>query len=114
MKYTTKEVKDVTVVHIEGNVTLGSGDMVIRNLIKEFATGGKTKVVLDLSKIGFIDSAGLGELVASYSSLKSRGGVLRLANLTKKIHDLLSITQLVTVFDCYGSVDEAIKSFEAR
>ena len=102
---------DVKVVAFKGSITLGSGDVTMRNLIKDIVDQGNQKVVVDLGDVGFIDSTGLGELVAAYTTARGKNATLKLANLTKKIDDLMEITQLSSVFETYESLDEAVKSF---
>jgi len=83
----------------------------MRSAIKDLIAQGKKRLVLDLESLSYIDSAGLGTLVAAYTSARSSGADIKLANITQKLDELLNITKLVTVFSVYASVDEAIKSF---
>lgn len=111
MKFNVKEKGDVTVIELSGRITLGSGDVKLREKLVEELNKGKKKIVLDLGEVSFMDSAGLGELVAAYTSAKRHGAQVKLSNLTKKIDDLLDITRLSSVFDTYNSTDDAINSF---
>lgn len=111
MKFEVYENDDVTVVKLIGRITLGEGDIKLREKLLEELNKNKKKIVLDLGEVPFMDSAGLGELVAAYTSAKRCGAIVKLANLTKKIDDLLDITRLSSVFETYESVEEAIKSF---
>jgi anti-sigma B factor antagonist len=106
-----KEVDGVTVLSLAGRVTLGEGSSLLRTKIKEALSQGKTRLVLDLAEVGYIDSAGLGTLVAGFTSAQSQGASLKLANLTKRFNEQLHITKLVTVFDVYDTVEDAVKSF---
>ncbi len=106
-----KEINGVTVLKLSGRVTLGEESNQLRTKIKEILGEGKKRLVLDLGEISYIDSAGLGTLVAGYTSAQSQGAGMKLANLTKRFREQLNITKLVTVFEVYGSVEEAIKSF---
>ena len=106
-----KEVNGVTVVQLAGRVTLGEESNQLRTKLKELLSQGKTRLVLDLSEVTYIDSAGLGTLVAGFTSAQNQGANLKLANLTKRFSEQLNITKLVTVFDVYDSVEDAIKSF---
>jgi anti-sigma B factor antagonist len=106
-----KERSGVTILQLSGRVTLGDESAALRSKIKEVLAQGKTRVVLDLADVSYIDSAGLGTLVAGYTSAKNQGGNMKLANLTKRFDEQLHITKLVTVFDVYKTVDEAVKSF---
>src|SRR5271157_5757255 len=108
-----KEVSGVTVLQLIGRVTLGEESNQLRTKLKDILSQGKTQLVLDLAEITYIDSAGLGTLVAGYTSAQNQGANLKLANLTKRFREQLHITKLVTVFDVYDSVDEAVKSFES-
>lgn len=111
MKFDVVEKGDVTLMNIGGRITLGSGDIKMRDKLLEQLDKGKKKIVLDLGEVSFIDSAGLGELVAAYTSARRHGAQVKLANLTKKIDDLLDITRLSSVFETFESADEAVKSF---
>ena len=111
MKFDVFEKGDVTVLNVSGRITLGSGDIKMRDKLIEQLEKGKKKIVLDLGEVSFIDSAGLGELVAAYTSARRHGAQVKLANLTKKIDDLLDITRLSSVFESYQSADDAVKSF---
>jgi anti-sigma B factor antagonist len=110
--YRVEEKGDVTVLALKGSITMGSGDVSMREHIKGLLEKGRKKVLIDLGEVGFIDSTGLGELVAAYTTSRHQGATLKLVHLTKKIHDLLDITQLASVFESYESMDEALKSFE--
>lgn len=111
MKFDVVEKGDVTLMNIGGRITLGSGDIKMRDKLLEQLEQGKKKIVLDLGDVSFIDSAGLGELVAAYTSARRHGAQVKLANLTKKIDDLLDITRLSSVFETFDSADDAVKSF---
>lgn len=106
-----KEDSGVTVLQLIGRVTLGEESNQLRTKLKDLLSQGKTRLVLDLAEISYIDSAGLGTLVAGFTSAQNQGANLKLANLTKRFHEQLNITKLVTVFDVYNSVQEAVKSF---
>lgn len=111
LRMDTKESGGVTVLTVSGRVTLGDESIQMRTKIKELLAQGKKRLVLDLGGVSYIDSAGLGTLVAAYTSTRSSGGDIKLANITEKFDELLSITKLLTVFSVYKSVDEALKSF---
>jgi anti-sigma B factor antagonist len=106
-----KETDGVTVLVLSGRVVLGEESSQLRTKLKDLLGQGKTRLVLDLAEVKYIDSAGLGTLVAGYTSAQSQGAGIKLANLTKKFDEQLHITKLVTVFDVYGSVADAVKSF---
>jgi len=106
-----RESNGVTVVELSGRVTLGEESNQLRTAIKDLLALGKKRLVLDLGNVSYIDSAGLGTLVAGYTSSQSQGAGMKLANLTKKFHEQLNITKLVTVFEVFDSVADAIVSF---
>jgi anti-sigma B factor antagonist len=111
MKANVRQRDGVTVLDLKGKITLGSGDLDLRNAVQGALSGGSTKIVLNLSDVTTIDSSGVGELVSAYTTVTNRGARLKLANLPDKISDVLTITQLITVFDVYDSEDEAVRSF---
>jgi anti-sigma B factor antagonist len=106
-----KEISGVTVLELAGRVTLGEESSQLRTKLKDILGQGKTRLVLDLGEVTYIDSAGLGTLVAGFTSARNQGANLKLANLTKRFQEQLNITKLVTVFDVYNSVPDAVKSF---
>ena len=106
-----KEIDGVTVLELFGRVTLGEESNDLRTRIKDLLAQGKKRLVLDLGNVSYIDSAGLGTLVAGYTSSQNQGAGMKLANLTKKFHEQLNITKLVTVFEVFNSVVDAIASF---
>ena len=108
-----KEVSGVTVLELVGRVTLGEGSNLLRTKLKDVLSQGKTRLVLDLAEVSYIDSAGLGTLVAGFTSAQNQGANLKLANLTKRFNEQLHITKLVTVFDVFDTVQDAVKSFES-
>jgi anti-sigma B factor antagonist len=108
-----KESGGVTVLELSGRITLGEESNQLRTKIKDLLAQGKKRLVLDLGNVSYIDSAGLGTLVAGYTSSQNQGASMKLANLTRRFHEQLNITKLVTVFEVYNSVAEAIKSFAA-
>ena len=108
---TTREVDGVTVVALDGRIVLGEESNALRERVKSLIAEGKTKVVLNMANITFIDSAGLGTLVAAHHSAKSQGAALKLAHLGSKFQEVLQITKLLTVFDVYNSEAEAVASF---
>jgi anti-sigma B factor antagonist len=106
-----RDANGVTVLTLAGRVVLGDESSQLRTKLKDLLAGGKKKLVLDLAEVKYIDSAGLGTLVGGYTSAQNQGASIKLANLTKKFDEQLHITKLVTVFDVYGTADEAVKSF---
>jgi anti-sigma B factor antagonist len=112
MKINTRTVGDVQILDWSGKITLGEGTMSIRNAVRDILQGGGKKIILNLSDVNYIDSSGIGELVSSYTTVTNSGGKLKLLNLTKKIHELLAITKLLTVFETFENEEAAISSFK--
>ena len=112
MKATIRQVDSVMVVDISGRITLGEGCAQLRELIRDQLTKGNKRVLLNLADVTYIDSSGIGELVSAYTAVSNQGGQLKLLNLTKKVHDLLQITKLYTVFDIHDDEAKAISSFQ--
>jgi len=111
LKLRTREVGGVIVVDLSGQITLGEASAALRDEVRDQVTHGHPKILLNLADVTYIDSAGLGELTGSYTSVKNRGGQLKLLSLTKRVHDLMQITKLYTVFDVYDDEKKAIASF---
>ena len=107
-----RQVGDVTVLDMDGKITIGEGSVALRTAIRRLLEESKKKILLNLAKVGYIDSSGIGELVSSYTAIGKENGQLKLLNLTQKLQDLLTITKLLTVFDVYESEDEALASFK--
>ena len=104
-------VDGVSILDLSGKIVLGEGDGQIRERIKDLLADGQRKILLNLGEITYIDSAGLGALISSYTTTRREGGQLKLVSLTKRIQDLLAITKLITVFETYENETEAIDSF---
>lgn len=113
MKASTRSVDQVTVVDLSGRITLGEGSVVLRDTVRNLVGQGNKKILLNLGDVNYIDSSGIGELVSAFTSVRNQGGELKLLNLTKKVHDLLQITKLYTVFDVKDDEASAIRSFKA-
>jgi anti-sigma B factor antagonist len=111
LKMTNREVDGVSVVALDGRIVLGEESNALREKVKGLITSGKKKIVLNMDNVTFIDSAGLGTLVASHHSAKSQGAGLRLCHLGSKFQEVLQITKLMTVFDVYNTEAEAVASF---
>jgi anti-sigma B factor antagonist len=111
LKMSTREVNGVVIIDLSGQVTLGEACAAVREEIRDQAGHGFRKLLLNLADVTYIDSAGLGELTAAYMSVKNRDGQLKLLSLTKRVHDLMQITKLYTVFDVYDDERKAIASF---
>jgi anti-sigma B factor antagonist len=111
MKASTRQVDGITIVDLSGRITLGEGSVVLRDTIKDLLGKGQKKILLNLGDVSYIDSSGIGELVSAFTSVRNQGGELKLLNLTKKVHDLLQITKLYTVFDVKDDEATAIGAF---
>ena len=107
-----RQAGDVTILDMDGKVTIGEGSVALRNTIRRLLSEGKKKILLNLGSVSYVDSSGIGELVSSFTAVNKENGTLKLLNLTQKIQDLLAITKLLTVFDVYESEGEALSSFE--
>ena len=111
MKASTRQVDGITVVDFSGRITLGEGSVVLRDTIRDLLSKGDKKILLNLGDVTYIDSSGIGELVSAFTTVRNGGGELKLLNLTKKVHDLLQITKLYTVFDIKDDEASAIAAF---
>lgn len=107
-----RQAGDVTILDMDGSVRMGEGAVALRNAIRGLVDGGKKKILLNLGGVKNIDSSGIGELIANYTTVSRDGGQLKLLNLTEKIQNLLVITKLLTVFDAYDNEPEALNSFK--
>jgi len=113
MQIQERKVGDVVVLDLKGKITLGEGDELLKDKVNSLVNQGHKKVILNLADVPYIDSAGLGEVVRTYTTVSRQGGSLKLLNLTKRITDLLSITKLLTVFETFETENEAVRSFSA-
>jgi anti-sigma B factor antagonist len=111
MQTATRQAGGVTVVDITGRITVGEGNIVLREIVRDLAEKGKKAIVLNLGEVQYIDSSGIGELVKAHTTIRNQGGQLKLTNLNKRVHDLLEITRLSAVFDIQKDETSAIKSF---
>jgi anti-sigma B factor antagonist len=107
-----RQAGDVTILDLSGEVRLGDSSVALRDSIRKLADTGKNKVLLNLAGVKYVDSTGIGELIANYTTITRQGGQLKLLNLTDRIQNLLVITKLLTVFDSYDNESEALKSFQ--
>jgi anti-sigma B factor antagonist len=108
----SREVDGVAVLDLNGRITLGEGSVQLRDAIRDSISKGQTRILLNLADVNYIDSSGLGELVSAYTTAKNQGATLKLLKLTKKVHDLLQLTKLYTVFDVSDDEASAIASFK--
>ena len=113
VKLTTHENGGVIIVGTSGKLTLGEGTSTLRAKIHELVAGGSRRIVLDLADVSYMDSSGLGELIAAHTTITNAGGVMKLLNLAKHVHDLLKLTKLYTVFEVFEDEASAVSSFTA-
>jgi anti-sigma B factor antagonist len=106
-----RQAGDVTILDLRGEVRIGEGSIALRDAIRSLADSGKKKLLLNLAGVSYIDSSGIGELIANYTTVSRQGGQLKLLKLTDRVQNLLVITKLLTVFDAYEDEAEALKSF---
>ena len=111
MQIEERVVNDVTILDLKGKITLGDGDEILKDKINSLVLQNRRRILLNLAEVPYIDSAGLGEVVRTYTTVSRQGGQLKLVNLTKRITDLLSITKLLTVFETFDSEADALKSY---
>jgi anti-sigma B factor antagonist len=111
MKVAIRQVDGITILDLSGRITLGEGSITLRDSVRDVLAKGSKKILLNLGQITYIDSSGIGELVSAFTSVKNAGGELKLLNLTQKVHDLLQITKLYTVFDIWDNEASAITAF---
>ncbi len=113
MKASIRQVDDVAIVDVSGRMELGEGATVLRETVKDLLGKGQKKILVNLGDINYIDSSGVGELVAAFTSARNHGGELKLLHLTKKVKDVLQITKLYTVFHVLDDEASALKAFAA-
>jgi anti-sigma B factor antagonist len=112
MQISERDSGRVTILDLSGKMTLGEGDMLLTDKLRSLLHQGKKNVLLNLAQVNYVDSAGLGAIVSAYTTVTREGGSLKLANVTKRLQDLLSITKLLTVFETFDSEDEGVRSFK--
>jgi anti-sigma B factor antagonist len=106
-------VAGVSILDLTGKIVLGEGDVQLKERIKDLLSDGQGRILLNLAEVNYIDSAGLGSIIGSYTTVKRDGGSLKLVNLTKRIQDLLAITKLITVFETFDNEADALDSFSS-
>ena len=111
MTANTRRIEGVNIVDLSGRITIGEGTIVLKDAVRNLLQRNEKKILLNLADVSYIDSSGIGELVSSFTTVGNQGGKLKLLNLTKKVHDLLSITKLLTVFEVFEDEAKAIQSF---
>ena len=111
MKASTRDVGKVTVIDLNGKITIGKGDLILKEAVEQVLKSGKTRILLNLDKVSYMDSAGIGELVACYKRVREKGGIMKLVNPAGKVQDLLALTKLEEFFETHRSEGEALASF---
>jgi anti-sigma B factor antagonist len=106
-----RQVNDVIVIDLQGRIVLGDGSVALRDAVRDLVVKGHTKILLNLAEVSYIDSSGIGELVAAFTTVANKSGQLKMLNLTKRVKDLLQITKLYTVFDVHDNEVHALRSF---
>ena len=114
VKLSTHEVGGVVIVDTHGKLTLGEGTSALRTQIRELVAGGSRRIVLNLADVSYMDSSGLGELIGAHTTVVTAGGEMKLLNLAKRVHDLLKLTKLYTVFEAFEDEGAAVASFSAE
>ena len=112
MNIEVRTVGDIKIIDWNGKITLGEGTLAVRKMVRDIVNAGTKKIILNLAEVNYIDSAGVGELMAAYTSVTNSGGKLKLLNLTKKLQEVLAITKLLTVFDVFNNEKAAVDSFK--
>ncbi len=112
MQIDQRAVGDVTILDLKGNIVLNEGDVVLRDKINSLIQQGQVRIILNLAGVPYMDSAGLGEVVRTYSTVRRNNGNLKMLNLTKRITDLLTITKLLMVFETFDNEKDALESFK--
>lgn len=111
MNISTRTLNDVQILDLEGKITMGEGAIALRQAIGDSFGSGQKHILLNMKDISYMDSSGLGELVSAYARVKHQGGQLKLLNLTNKLHEVLAITKLLTVFECFDDESQALNSY---
>ena len=112
IKASTRQLEDITIVDLSGQIKLGEGTQVLRDIVKDLLSKGEKKILLNLADVSYIDSSGIGALVGAFTSVRNQGGEMKLLLLTKKVKDVLAITKLLTVFDVKDDEAAAISAFK--
>lgn len=112
MKISTREIGNVTFVEPKGKITIGSGDVLLRDTIDEALSSGAKNILVDLNGVSKMDSSGLGELVAAHNTVTTNGGTIKLVNIPSKIYNIFGVSQIISVLDVFDDIDEAVASFD--
>lgn len=113
MKVSVRQFEDISIVDLSGQIKMGEGSSTVRDMVKDLLAKGNKKILLNLGEVTYIDSSGIGEMVAAFTSTRNQGGEMKLLKLTHKVRDLLTITKLITVFDVQDEEATAIAAFKS-
>ena len=113
MSFAARTAYDVTILDLSGKITIGDTCAELRRAIRDLLKSGQKNILLNMGEVSYMDSSGIGELVSAYSTVSTQGGQLKLLNLTKRLEEVLAITKLLTVFECYADEGRAVQSFRA-
>jgi anti-sigma B factor antagonist len=111
LQATCRQIGEISIVDFSGKITLGEGSAVVRKMVRQLLDNGNRKILLNLADFDYIDSSGIGELVSAYTAVRNVDGEMKLLQLTRRVHDILQITRLFTVFDVQSDEDAALRSF---
>ena len=114
LKINVREMPEAVILDLSGRISLGESLAELRDSIRESLAGDQKNLLMNLADVSYVDSSGLGQLIASYASVSSRGGQMKLLNLQKRVHDLVQVTKLLTVFETYTSESAALRSFTKK
>ena len=114
MQTITRQVGEVIILDVSGRITLGEGNVILREIVRDLVEKGNNKIVLNLGEVSYVDSSGVGELVKAFTTVRTKGGQLKLANLNKRVHDLLQMTRLSKVFEIEKDEASALKSLGSQ
>lgn len=113
MQIDERSAGKVTILALSGDLKIGEGQALLKDKIQSLLHQGRTRILIDLAAVGYIDSSGIGELASGFTSARRAGGDIKLLNLTKRVRDLLAITKLLTVFDAFDTEQQALQMFSA-
>ena len=111
VKLTTRQVNEVTVIDVSGRITLGEGSSLLRDELRSLIGSNRRKILLNLADVSYVDSSGIGQLVAAFTTVSSQGGQLKLLNLTKRLKELLQLTKVISIFEVFDDEKKAVVTF---
>jgi len=114
LKIQERRIGDVTVLDMDGNIRIGGSNVALKKAILSLVTEGRNQIVLNLARVAYVDSSGLGELISAHVTLNNNGGQIKLLNLTQRLQELMTITKLLTIFEAYEDESKAVDSFNTH